>query len=850
MNAQKRNNTTGRAVISVVLSLIMLFGVILQLLVGPGQASAAPGVVWEPIDGGGLNAGSSENPNSRDPSIAIWNDHLYAAWSEQKEYMNNQMQQETEIRVMKWDGSQWSAADDGSGLNFMSSSSASSPSLTVYQGCLYAIWMEAETSFMGGYPFNQIMAKKNCGGGWVSTSGNDPVSGSGRGEMPVLLVYHDDLYATWIGTSDGSTGRKIQVKKFDGSVWTNEAVDMTFVPNGTVFGPRLAVYQDELYLTWSEQMVDSPYYSYIPVMKRTVNGAGKVTWANVSGNSGITNTTTSAGSPVLQAYNGLLYAVWRDNNPAQLKVSSFDGSVWSPVGSGNLDKPAGAQSQAPNLFVYNQKLVAVWNDVNSQGFQWDLRVQEYDGKNWSPANQGLADTNLGNVTSFATLNNAMYLAWSDVSKIYVSERREPPAAPTGLQAVAGNEEAELSWNLGSGVANYKIYQGTASGLYGPDPITTVDGTTGHYKVQGLEGGKTYYFVVTAVNGNGESSFSVEASAQLTIPVEAPDLTGLGWAKGSETGTTKATDLPDDNAAFRYILGSAGQVSRPMVGDDANSLGYTLTLNKDEDIAVESGNHLFVVQLDSAGKIVKWADVAVADENIKKDSSLDKANVSFDKNPLSVDHTDVDITMSLNGNTLKFISNQGSPLIPDGDYTVSGNTVKLVKEYLTAQPVGTTTLTFAFSSGASQTLAIAISDSTPQIATVSYASGDHGTISHTSEQVEIGGHPASVPTVTPDEGYHFAGWSSDGGITKLSSQEVAALTVTADVTYAAYYTAFVMGDADGDGKVTAADALLLSKYIKGKITLTPEQLQALDMNGDGKWDDEDVKAILAVSVGKG
>lgn len=655
MNAQKRNNTTGRAVISVVISLIMLFGVIFQLTAVPGQASAAPGVVWKPIDGGGLSAGTGPNSGSRDPSIATWNNHLYAAWSEQKEYMSNQMQQETEIRVMKWDGSQWSAADDGSGLNFMSSSSASSPSLTVYQGCLYTIWTEAETSFMGGYPFNQIMAKKNCGDGWVSTtSGNDPLSGSGRGEMPELLVYHDDLYATWIGTSDGSTGRKIQVKKYDGSVWTNEAVDMTFVPNGTAFGPRLAVYQDDLYLTWSEQMVDSPYYSYIPVMKRTANGAGKVTWANVSGNSGITNTTTSAGSPVLQAYNGLLYAVWRDNNPAQLKVSSFDGSVWSPVGSGNLDKPAGAQSQSPNLFVYNQKLVAVWNDVQSQGFQWKQRVEEYDGTNWSPADQGLAGTNLGNVTSFALLNNAMYLAWSDVSKIYVSERREPPATPTGLLAVAGNGEAELSWNLGSGVAKYKIYQGTASGVFGPDPIATVDGTTGHYKVQGLEGGTTYYFVVTAVNDNGESSYSVEVSALLTT----------------------------------------------------------------------------------------------------------------------------------------------------------------------------------------------------QMATVSYAPGDHGTISRTSEQVEIGGHPASVPTVTPDEGYHFAGWSSDGGITRLSGQEVAASTVTADVTYTAYYTAFVLGDADGDGKVTAADALLLSKHIKGKITLTPEQLQALDMNGDGKWDDEDVKAILAVSVGKG
>ncbi|WP_136607693.1 dockerin type I domain-containing protein [Paenibacillus dokdonensis] len=653
MNAQKRNNTACRAVISVIISLVMLFGAIFQLLAVPGQASAAPGVVWKPIDGGGLSAGTGSNSGSRDPSIATWNNQLYAAWSEQKEYMNNQMQQETEIRVMKWDGNQWSAADDGSGLNFMSSSSTSSPSLTVYQGCLYTIWTEAETSF--GYPFNQIMAKKNCGDGWVSTtSGNNPVSGSGRGEMPVLLVYQGDLYATWIGTSDGSTGRKIQVKKYNGSVWSSEAVDMTFVPNVTAFGPRLAVYKDDLYLTWSEQMVDSPYYSYIPVMKRTVKGAGSVTWANVSGNLGITNTTTSAGSQVLQAYNGRLYAVWRDNNPAQLKVSSYDGNAWSPVGSGNLDKPAGVQSQSPNLFVYNQKLVAVWNDVNSQGFQWNLRVEEYDGTNWSPADQGLADRNLGNVTSFASLNNAMYLAWSDVSKIHVSERREPPAAPTGLQAVAGDREAELSWNLGAGVANYKIYQGTASGVYGPDPIATVDGATGHYTVQGLAGGTTYYFIVTAINDNGESSFSVEASAQLTL----------------------------------------------------------------------------------------------------------------------------------------------------------------------------------------------------QIATVSYAPGDHGTISGTSEQVTIGGHPAAVPTVTPEAGYHFAGWSSDGGITKLSSQQVSASTVTADVTYTAYYTVVVMGDADGDGKVTAADALLLTKYIKGKITLTPEQLQALDMNGDGQWDDEDVKAILAISVGKG
>ncbi|SEO97428.1 Fibronectin type III domain-containing protein, partial [Paenibacillus sophorae] len=52
------------------------------------------------------------------------------------------------------------------------------------------------------------------------------------------------------------------------------------------------------------------------------------------------------------------------------------------------------------------------------------------------------------------------------------------------------------------------------------------------------------------------------------------------------------------------------------------------------------------------------------------------------------------------------------LIANTDYTVSGSTVKIKKEYLATQPEGTTNLTFAFSAGAPQTLAITVSDTTP------------------------------------------------------------------------------------------------------------------------------------------
>lgn len=142
------------------------------------------------------------------------------------------------------------------------------------------------------------------------------------------------------------------------------------------------------------------------------------------------------------------------------------------------------------------------------------------------------------------------------------------------------------------------------------------------------------------------------------------------------------------------------------------------------------------------------------------------------------------------------------------------------------------------------------DPIAQVANVSYEAGDHGTINGTGEQVVVGSTLANIPDVTPNAGYRFVGWSGDGGTTKLNRQQLSSLSITGDVTYVAYYLKVTMGDANGDGKVTSADALLLNNYIKGKITLTPEQLEALDMNGDGKWDAEDVKAILAIAAGKG
>ncbi|CAM4384631.1 hypothetical protein FHS16_003537 [Paenibacillus endophyticus] len=91
------------------------------------------------------------------------------------------------------------------------------------------------------------------------------------------------------------------------------------------------------------------------------------------------------------------------------------------------------------------------------------------------------------------------------------------------------------------------------------------------------------------------------------------------------------------------------------------------------------------------------------------STISPVTASFNKK--TSEQADVATTLTLNGNTLASISNNGAALVSGTDYSVAGNDVTIKKEYLAGRAVGTTNFTFTFSGGASQTLAIAISDTT-------------------------------------------------------------------------------------------------------------------------------------------
>jgi len=82
--------------------------------------------------------------------------------------------------------------------------------------------------------------------------------------------------------------------------------------------------------------------------------------------------------------------------------------------------------------------------------------------------------------------------------------------PANLTATAGNTEVGFSWDSVTDADSYNVYRATTSG--GPYTTVAQEVYEINYTDTNVTNGTTYYYVVTAVNADGESDYSDEASA--------------------------------------------------------------------------------------------------------------------------------------------------------------------------------------------------------------------------------------------------------------------------------------------------------------------------------------------------
>jgi hypothetical protein len=131
----------------------------------------------------------------------------------------------------------------------------------------------------------------------------------------------------------------------------------------------------------------------------------------------------------------------------------------------------------------------------------------------------------------------------------------PPAAPTNLDAVAGDTKVTLSWTASAGATSYNVYRRLAATSYGA-PIANV-AANGHVDL-GLANGTEYFYRVTALNAAGESPFSNEDSAipqPAGQPPAKPVITTPSGATNDNTPTIVGTAAPTVSVAVAFKQGA-------------------------------------------------------------------------------------------------------------------------------------------------------------------------------------------------------------------------------------------------------------------------------------------------------
>jgi hypothetical protein len=161
-----------------------------------------------------------------------------------------------------------------------------------------------------------------------------------------------------------------------------------------------------------------------------------------------------------------------------------------------------------------------------------------------------------------------------------------PATPAGISATGGDGQIMIAWNPVTTANAYHIYWSNASGVQagGENRITDV---TSPYRHEGLRNGAPYYYVVTALNADGESSASPEVSA---IPRTDPDSARLRVVWVQDVGDGVDVDARGGNLRLmgldtadsqgeRVISGMVGNYAKPLITPRGDRVVYTDRLRK-------------------------------------------------------------------------------------------------------------------------------------------------------------------------------------------------------------------------------------------------------------------------------
>jgi hypothetical protein len=220
-----------------------------------------------------------------------------------------------------------------------------------------------------------------------------------------------------------------------------------------------------------------------------------------------------------------------------------------------------------------------------------------------------------------------------------------PDAPAGVEAVAGNQQASVSWtppgDNGSAIASYTVTASPAGAS------TTVAGSQTTATVTALTNGTSYTFTVVATNAIGASAPSTASNAVTPSISAAPDApTGVVAAAGAGLASVSWTAPSDNgNAITAYtVTASPGGASTSTDGTHTSATVAGLTDGTSYTFTVTATNAVGTSAPSTASNAVVPLDVPGAPMNVSATAGAASAAVSWAA-PVSNGSAIVDYTVT-------------------------------------------------------------------------------------------------------------------------------------------------------------------------------------------------------------
>jgi len=236
--------------------------------------------------------------------------------------------------------------------------------------------------------------------------------------------------------------------------------------------------------------------------------------------------------------------------------------------------------------------------VSDGGVVWTCRASNFEGGDYTTVFTQAMDLGMRYIEpwdfEFTDTANSAHRAWDGTFEDFNDWSAyvfiEPPAAPTGFGATAGNAQVQLAWTNPTDLdlAGIRLLRKTGSYPSSPDdPAATVvlDDDVAPLATSitdtGLTNGTTYYYAVYAYDEqpNFSTAATVSATPQLPPPVtlltEGFESNFNNWTDAGATDWDRATAQKHGGTYSAHAGGS----DNDLISDNLNTAGYsTMTIS--------------------------------------------------------------------------------------------------------------------------------------------------------------------------------------------------------------------------------------------------------------------------------